>query len=470
MLNELMKKNKNQINHLTPKNNLIGFYILLFAQVVSLIGSGMTCFVNTVFVYTDMGGSITHLMLIAAFSQIPGILVSPIAGIIADRIDRKWIIIIGDTVAAIATFTLRTLVVNNAFELWHLFVIVSVISIANHFQWPAFFSSVQLMVPRKKLGKANGLLEGGRTLGIIGAPVLAGAVVGFIQFEGVIFLDLLTFVFALIMVLCIRIPKLDKKLIKPIKKKSLLKETFYGWKYIIARPGLVGMLMLFAMANFLFAMVELFIFPLGLSIDGPMVLGMALGFGGIAMLAGSLIMTIWGGPKRRIRGIMIFMLIQIFALIFIGFQPGMVIFLVIGFMIFSFSVPIINACSGTVWHTKVPPELQGRVLAASGMVFTSAMQAGYLISGLLADNVFIPLLEPGGLLANNVGKILGTGSQSGIGFLFIVIGIISLILLLKGFSNKHLRGLDNELSGVVNKDIISNKQEGVMIENINLKN
>ena len=121
------------------------FTLLWIGQVVSLVGSGMTCFAQSIFVYTDMGGSIMHLTLLAVLAQLPGILVAPLAGIVADRWNRRWVMFISDTVAVLATLTLRTLVVTKSVQIWQMYIIVIIISVANNFQWPAYFASIAVL-------------------------------------------------------------------------------------------------------------------------------------------------------------------------------------------------------------------------------------------------------------------------------------------------------------------------------------
>src|SRR5512140_1744609 len=115
---------------------LFGFSLLSVGQVVSLIGSGMTCFAQAIWIYTDRGGSIVNLTLLAVLAQLPGVLISPIAGVLIDRWDRRWVMIISNAVAALATLALRTLIVTHSFQIWHIYIITCVIAIANHFQWP----------------------------------------------------------------------------------------------------------------------------------------------------------------------------------------------------------------------------------------------------------------------------------------------------------------------------------------------
>jgi MFS family permease len=416
-----------------------GFYWLLFGQVISLVGSGMTCFANSIWVYTDLGSSILNLSILAFLAFLPGVIISPIAGVLVDKWNRKLVIIIGDTVAALATLSLRMIIKNGSFQIWQLYIIVIIISIANHFQWPAFFSTVKLMVPSRRFGAVNGMVEGARSIGQVAAPLMAGFAVAAFSITGVILFDLGSYLIALTIILFIKFSKIDAREATPLNKNSFFKELIKGWKYLLVRPNFIRILILFGVANFLFVITNNLIIPLGLELGSSELLGIITSVSGITMIAGSVIMSVWGGPKNRVNGVMLFMFFQIIALCFLGFRPSL-LSLFIGFALFSFAIPIINACSGTIWHSKIPLNLQGRVLAASGMVYTLSLQLGYLSSGFFADYVFIPWLsQSGALVDSNIARVFGTGKANAIGFLAVCLGVLGLIILGIMYRSKSLR-------------------------------
>jgi MFS family permease len=427
---------------LTPA--MFAFMALWIAETVSLVGSGMTCFANSVYVYTDMGGSVTNMVLLAVIAQIPGILISPFAGVLVDRWDRRWVMIIGNSVSAFATLILRLLVVSASFKLWQMYVLVMIISSANHFQWPAYFSTVPLMVPKERLGSANGLVQMGRSIGALAAPIMAGIAVSRFKFQGVILFDMLTYIFALGVIAFVKIPKIPVMQSSLKGQFSFWRETFHGWQYVIARPGLFSLLIYFGICNFLYTSGNCLIIPLGLSFISPKLLGSFLSLGGLAMIVGGIVMSIWGGPKRKVYGIIGFTIVQAVAFMFEGlrfYTPA----IVMGFLLFCFAESFISACSGTIWHKKIPLEMQGRVAAVIGMVTTGTLELGYASSGLLADHVFIPMLSVDGPWASSLGPIFGTGITSAFCLMFTVFGLLSLCLALAGFAYKPFRFLEDRL-------------------------
>jgi hypothetical protein len=206
--------------------------------------------------------------------------------------------------------------------------------------------------------------------------------------------------------------------------------------------------MLFAASNFLLGVVGLLVIPLVLSMSSATMLGSIMSVGGVGMLVGSLVMTAWGGPKRRIYGVLGFTLIQGAAIIIAGLGPSL-LFLFGAAIVFYFATPIVNACGGIIWQTKVESGVQGRALAASSMVSIGAIELGYLVAGPLADHVFEPLLADGGLLAGSVGQVIGTGPGRGVALMFVVFGALCMLVAVIGYFRPRIRRVDEELPDVV---------------------
>jgi len=437
---------KDQAQHLAP-HGMRNFTLIWLGQVVSLLGSGMFCLAQSIWVYTDLGGTITHLALISLCARLPGLLISPLAGALVDRWDRRWVMIVSDSVAALGTLSLRILIVTDSYELWHLFVITAVLSIANQFQWPAYFATVSLMVPKQQLGYANGLIQIGQSLVGVAAPFLAGVAVTLFKIQGVILFDLSTYLFALSMLLIIPIPKPPTTPAGAAGRGSLVREIIHGWKYLIARHGLLSLLVFFSISNLFFNTAGFLVIPLALSFTHATVLGSAMAIGGVGMLVGSLVMTVWGGPKRRIYGVLGFMLIQGAAITVAGLRASVPL-LFGAYGLFAFTVPFINACSGMIWQSKVAPDVQGRVLAASSTISNITPSLALVFAGPLAD-FFETLLAESGSWAPSVGQIIGTGPGRGIGFMFIIMGILSTLVTLGGYLYPRIRLLDKELPDVI---------------------
>ena len=218
---------------------------------MSLLGSGLTEFALGVWVYQTTG-SITQFALISLCIHLPNIIVSPFAGAIVDRWDRRWAMILSDSVTGVAAIVVLTLVLQNRLEIWHIYVGVAISSVFNAFQWPAYLAAIAQLVPKNNLSRANGMVQIAGAVAKISGPIVAGFLLSAVRLEGVLFIDLCTFVFAIVTLLSVRFPKFEQTS-TPSKKVNLDRlwgDIVSGWNYIIQRPGLRTLTMFFAISYF----------------------------------------------------------------------------------------------------------------------------------------------------------------------------------------------------------------------------
>jgi DHA3 family macrolide efflux protein-like MFS transporter len=280
------------------------------------------------------------------------------------------------------------------------------------------------------------------------SPVLAGLLVERVGVKGVVLVDGGTFLFSLVTLLLVRFPRPEATEEGKVVGGSLLREARLGWTFIRQRPGLLALLLLFACTNFCMGILLVLVQPLVLSFASAEVLGVVLSLGGFGMLAGSLVMSLGGGPRRRVRAILLALLTQGLLLFLGGLRPSAVLVTTAAF-VFLFASPIIDGCSQVIWQSKVAPDLQGRVFAVRRMVAMSMMPLAFLAAGPLADHVFEPLLLPGGALADTVGQVVGVGKGRGIGLLFVVLGTLVLTVLAIAARYPRLVRLETELPDAI---------------------
>ncbi len=429
------------------------FSMIWFGQLVSLVGSGLTSFALGLWVYQSTG-SVTQFALIALFTILPRLLLSPLAGVLVDRWDRRWTMILSDVGAGLSTFVIAVLFFTGRLEVWHIYLAAAASAAFGTFQWPAYSAAITLLVPKRHLGRANGMVHFGEAASEILAPVLAGVLVITIKIWGVILIDFATFFFAVITLLMTRFPKPKTTTAGKEGKGSLFHEAAYGWRYITTRSGLLGLLMFFAIVNFLQGMLGVLITPMILNFTSANVLGTILSIAGTGLLTGSLVMGIWGGPKRRIAGVLNFQLLRGLCLVLIGLRPSALL-VAIGAFGAHLTIAIISGSNQAIWQSKVAPDVQGRVFAMQQMIARSASPLAYLLAGPLADKVFEPLLAANGLLAESIGPIVGVGPGRGIGLLFIVMGIIKVMVALGGYLYPHIRLVEDELPDVMTEEAVA---------------
>jgi MFS transporter, DHA3 family, macrolide efflux protein len=426
-------------------NSMRTFFIIWAGQLLSTLGSGMTGFAMGIWVFKKTG-SATQFAVIALASTLPAVLISPLAGALVDRWHRKRVMIFSDAASAVATLAAALLFWTGQLEVWHILIISALGSTLGAFQGPAWSASVTLLVPKKHFGRASGLAQMSRALSSILSPLLAGLLMMYIGLHGVILIDFATFLMAVATLIAVKIPQPETT--EPKERRSLLRESREGWSFIHARAGLLAMLILFTILNFLLSMVNALAVPMILSFTSEARLGAIFSLSGVGMLLGSVLMSIWGGPKNRIHGLLVSLVLIGVGFGMVGLRPTELV-VISGFFLTMFCVPFASGSVSVIWRTKVPAELQGRVFATLGMVAMAAMPLAYLISGPLADRIFIPLLLEGGKLAGSVGQIIGVGPGRGIGLMFTLSGLSVILVSLIAYLNPRLRNVETELPNMI---------------------
>jgi len=430
-----------------PPHGMTTFILVAIGQIVSVTGSSLTGFALGAWVYQDTR-STTLFSLILLFTVLPSLLVAPLAGALVDRWDRRRVMIAADSGAALCTGLLMVLISTGRLELWLIYVIMGFNSLFRAFQVPAYTASVSLLVPKEQLGRANGIMQLEATSSYLLSPILAGWLLDQVGIVGVMAIDLATFLFAVSVVLAVRFPSPVAKDTDLSLRPSLRKDMAIGWHFIAARSGFLGLMILFALGNYANLMTDTLMPPMLLELSSPTVLGTVLSTGGLGMLVGTLLMSAWGGPKKRIYGVLIFKTLAGLAIMAIGLSQSIPLIALATFFYY-LPFPLVNGSDQAIWQSKVPPELQGRVFSIRRMLARSMIPLAYITAGPLSDQVFRPLLSADGALASSVGQFFGIGSSRGIGLLIFLMGEIIVFLTLAAATDPRVRNLETELPDTV---------------------
>ena len=422
---------------------MFGFSLVWLGQFVSIIGSSMTRFGLTIWAW-EVTGKATALALVGFFSLVPMLVLSPFAGAVVDRWNRKKIMILGDLAAGLSTIFLLVLFTLGKMEIWQIYIVAVIIGAGEAFQRPAYMAAISTMIPKKHYGRAQGMIGMvGSATGII-APVAAGALLGLIHINGIMFIDIATFLFAISMLLIVRVPQPIESGEGKEAKGSMWRESAFGFRFLLKRKPLLYLLMSYAVLN----LVLTFAF----SIQSPMILArtntnemvlgtiqMFFGFGG---LAGGALMSIWGGPKKKIRGVFLSVIgAMLLGPTLLGLGNSLPFWAAGAFFVVFFS-QFASSSSSVVWQTKVPHDVQGRVFAYRGMIASIASPVGMILAGTLADYVFEPMMQVGNWGADVFGRFVGTGTGAGMGLMMVLAGIIGVVLGLTGFIVPSIRNLE----------------------------
>jgi MFS family permease len=423
------------------------FILVALGQIISVTGSALTGFALGAWVYQETR-STTLFSLILLFTVLPSLLFAPLAGALVDRWDRRRVMIVADSGAAVCTGLLILLIQSSWLEIWHIYVIMGFNSLFRALQVPAYTASVSLLVPKDQLGRANGIMQLETTFSYLLSPILAGWLLDKAGIVGVMWIDLATFLFAVSIVLAVRIPRPVVAKMVTAARISLWKDMAVGWQFISMRAGFLSLMVLFGLGNYANLMTDTLMPPMLLELSSPTILGSVISTGGLGMLVGTLLMSAWGGPKKRIYGVLIFKTMAGLAIMAIGlFQSVPLIALATFFYFLPF--PLVNGSDQAIWQRKVPPEVQGRVFSIRRMLARSMIPLAYLTAGPLSDRVFKPLLSVDGSLAASLGQFFGVGPSRGMGLLIFLMGAFIVVLTLMTALNPRVRNMEEELPDAV---------------------
>ncbi len=424
------------------------FYIIWLGQLVSLLGSGLTGFALGVYIYQTTGSTTAFAMSILAFT-LPGVLFSPVAGALVDRFPRRWMMILSDTGAGLTTVVIFALLLTDNLQIWHIYVANFVASLFGTFQWPAYSAATTMLVPQAQLGRASGMVQMADAIGQLLAPGIAGALFVTWGMQSVVAIDIVTFLFAVGTLFFVRIPEPVRTAEESASQPSILASMRFGLDYIRNRPGLFSLLMYFAGINLFFSMLGPLWTPLLLSLGNPDQAGFVASLVGAGMLVGTFVMSAWGGPRRRVYGVLGAGIWMGAMLLFLLLPASLTLIAVTGF--FSMLVlPIMNGSSQALWQSKTEPDLQGRVFSVRRMLAQFTAPVAILLAGPLVDQVFGPSLMPGGALSNTlIGDWVGVGPGRGLALFFAVVGVLVLLISFVSLGNPRLRNVQDEIPDVI---------------------
>jgi MFS family permease len=285
------------------------------------------------------------------------------------------------------------------------------------------------MVPKEQYGRANGmmsLIEAGP--GVV-APLLAGVLLPIIGLTGILFFDVVTFLLAIGALMIVHVPQPPRTQEGEQGKGSVWKEAAYGFQYIFARPSLLGLQMIFFVGNLFAGIGFTLLAPMVLSRtdNSSLMLGSVQTAGAIGGVVGGVLMSAWGGFKRRVHGVLIGWLIGGVGTAILGLAGGPPIWIA-GMVISAIIVPLVNGSNQAIWQAKVAPDVQGRVFSARRLIAWFTNPLSPIIAGTLADFVLEPQMRVTSSLSQTFGWLVGTGPGAGMGLIIFFCGLGSLLV------------------------------------------
>jgi DHA3 family macrolide efflux protein-like MFS transporter len=438
-------------------SGMTAFWIVWVGQLVSLLGSGMTQFALTIWVFRQTSRA-TDLALLGVFFTVPLLVMSPVVGVMVDRYNRKLMMMLSDLAAGVTTVLVFFLYFSGNLEVWHLYLNAAINGVFQGFQWPAYSAALALMVPKKDYVRVNSMLEiVGPASGIV-SPILGGAIIGLGDaggFDGLVIImliDIVTFLAAIGSLLLIYIPAPTRTEEGEESEGGFFKEAIYGFKYILDRPPLLALQGVFMLGNFFYAMASgALLAPMLLARTGSnaWIFGASQTIGAIGMVVGGVAIGAWGGFKRRIHGVLLGWSLSFLGILITGFgraEPAWMIGVwVVGIFISALVVTLVNGSNQAIWMAKVPPDVQGRVFSARRLIAWVASPLARLIAGPMADYVMEPSMVQGGALAGTFGALVGTGPGAGMSLLFIFTALVGVSIVLGSYLVPIVRNVEDLL-------------------------
>jgi MFS transporter, DHA3 family, macrolide efflux protein len=419
------------------------FLIIMMGQFLSLLGSGITTFALVIWAWQETGQALT-LALITFYSFVPAIVLGPIIGIIIDRWNRKSVLIFADLATALTTVGLLFLYTLGQLEIWHIYVVALWNGSFNALQLPALSAAITTMISKEHYSRASGVRAIASSLSGILAPVTAGILLAFADIRLILWIDLFTFGIAAVALLPVRIPAPPKT--KSALYKGFWDETLYGFRYLAERKGLLGLLITFTIYNFVAMIGIVLLSALILARTGgnELVLGSIKSAVGIGGMVGASVISLWGGPRQRVRGVLLSLSLGSLFLIILGASEQLFGWLVAAFGTALF-LPVADALFSAINQSKISPEVQGKVFSASRTISYTATPLAMLLSGFLADTFFEPAMLGNGVLAQMFHWLVGRGAGAGMGLLFVFSGVFGTLVGTVAYFYPPIRNLEVEI-------------------------
>jgi len=437
--------NNHNITKKRPKN-LTAFILIWAGQFFSMTGSFMTSFALGIWAW-EKTGSAQALAMVGVFTFAPLIIVTPLVGVLVDRWNRKLVMMLSDLGAALSSVAVFILFLSGDLEIWHIYATTAFASAFQAFQWPAYSASVTLMIPKEQYSRASGFISMVESSSNIVAPVLAGALIGLIGIQGILMIDIITFFIAIFSLLLVVIPQ-PKTKPDDFTFHQFWQDITFGFRFIFTKPGLLGMQLVFFGANFSTVIGWAVITPMILARTGgdAQILGLVESFAAVGGLVGAVFLTIWGGPKRLVWGVLIgWVLNGIFGRFLMGITQAPWIWMVAVFLL-AFFMPTINGSNQALWQKKVPPDQQGRVFAVRRFIAQITIPISMGFSGWLADTVFEPAFASGEEWGGRLfGFLVGTGQGAGLSMMIAISGVLVALVGFTGMFFKDIREVESLL-------------------------
>ena len=394
------------------------FLMIWSGELISSIGSGMTAFALSVYVYQTTG-SATYVSLITLLAYLPTVLLSPLGGVLADRYDRRLLMIIGDLFSGLGLAYVLWNIQTGSDSMLPICIGVTFNAVFVALLEPSFRATITELLTEEEYARASGMVQIAGNAKFLISPALAGILLAVADIRLILLIDIGTFLITVTTVAIVR-----KSVGKAVKteRQSIGREMRLGFAEINKSKGIRILIILMSFVCFFVGFLQTLTSPMVLAVSNAETVGFMESLCAVGMLLGSVFIGILGIKKNFstvlcVAGILSGIFIALTGVNKSIFVTGAGIFL------FFLALPFMNTSADVLIRKNIPNELQGRVWGIISLLSQTGTVLAYALSGVLADFVFEPLLADNGILADSIGALIGTGTGRGIGFMLILSGI-----------------------------------------------
>lgn len=422
------------------------FMTIWAGELISSIGSGMTAFAVSIYVY-QLTGSATWVSLAALLAYLPTILLNPVGGILADRYDRRLMMIIGDSFSALGLLFIFICIQKGHGGVLPILIGITISSVFVSLLEPAYKATVTDLLSEEEYAKASGLVQIAGASKYLISPFLAGLILSVSDIRTILIIDMATFFVTVFVVASVR---KSIQTVKPNKDNfNFFREFKEGMKSITCDKRVSSLVLLMAFMCFFVAFIQTLMTPMILAFADAKTLGIMESVSAVGMLIGSVIIGIINIRQNYSSILMISLMGAGAFMAMIGTTTKASLIVVFCILFFT-ALPFVNTCADVLIRIRIPNDVQGRAWGMISVLTQVGYVAAYAVCGALADYVFGPMLMEDGILAGSIGRIIGTGEGRGIGLMLIITGIVMFAFAFIFGSRKSIKEMERSTYELVN--------------------
>lgn len=414
------------------------FMLLWSGQLIAAIGNGLTSFGLGVYVF-EQTGKASAMAIVTLLAFLPAVLLGVLAGVLADRYDRRLLMVLGDGLSAVGLIFILACMVKGNVKFWQICVGVTISSVFSSLLEPAYRATVTDLLTKEQYTKASGLVQIAASAKYLISPIIAGFLLAVSDIKLLLLIDICTLFVTVFTTLAVRKGIVSTKVEQP---ESFFHEFGDGWKAVTYNKGVLILVIMTSVMTFCLGFIQMLFTPLLLAFTDTSALGAAETFCASGMLVTSLLIGVFSIKKNHTRVLSVSLFGAGIFMAGFGLRENMIMICASGFLFFAM-LPFIDSCVDFLLRTNISNDTQGRAWGIIGVLSQLGYIAAYMLSGVLADYIFTPLLLDGGALADSVGKVLGTGSGRGAGFLILLAGLLLCATAIILYQVKSVKALEN---------------------------